>query len=102
MDVELGSLIPTAGGDGTVSVVPTHSQFTNTGAVGINKAITLGTHCTPSVYKRLLGELSLEFTEKVAASPLIQTFAHAFHGFPRSNTSVDTSGMILQGYPLAL
>lgn len=66
MDVglELGSLIPTAGGDGTVSVLPTHSQFTSTGAVGINKAITLGTHCTPSVYKRLLGELSLEFTEK--------------------------------------
>lgn len=98
--VELGCLFPAAGGDGTLSILPTHSQSTNTRS-SRNKAITLDMHCTPSVYIRLPGELSLKFTEKVAAPPWPQMFAHAFHGFPRTNTFVNTSGKILQGSPLA-
>ena len=66
--VELGCLFPAAAGDGTLSILPTHSQSTNTRS-SRNKAITLDMHCTPSVYIRLPGELSLKFTEKVAAPP---------------------------------
>ena len=66
--VELDSPFPAAGGDGTVSILPTHSQSTNS-RDGRNKAITPVMHWTLSVYKRLSGERSLKFTEKVAAPP---------------------------------
>lgn len=98
--VEFSSLFPAAGDDGTVSILPTHSQSTSTRSSRI-KAITLGMHRT-HVYKRLPGERSLKLTEKVAASLLSQMFAHAFYSYPRANTFVDTSGQILQGSLLAL
>lgn len=63
------------------------------GAAEINKAVTQRMHCTPSVYKRIAGGSTSTPELKHLLMPLT---------IPGTNTSVDTSGKILLGFPLAL